>query len=148
MVPDVGPIVGGKGYGVRVDLGEHEGHIRYFPQSARFEAVCTRNADHVSIRCRLTLYSSESLGKGKKSKHAVGRSLGLLAAWLLGDYNGPPHEHSNRLTALALSLSDRTEGRRYLMTMPNADTVATFERTRREGEPEEPERGGSVTFEP
>ncbi len=82
-------------------------------------------------------------GKVSKSltKEHQGRPVGFLAAWLLkGSECVSLEEHRGELTPLTLVFSqyERLEAREYLMTLPNGDTLVSFERPLRDGEPSEP----------
>ena len=127
----------GRGLGERVDFGDNIGYIRFYPFTNRFEALCLRDG-HTVIRCRLTKYASESRGVGDQFNPAAGRPLGLMAAWLLADFAGLPHEHHNPFFLLSLSRQDRQDGRAYLDLLPGGKDILHFERPQRTGEPAEP----------
>ena len=120
-------------------MGANIGLIRWFSKTARFEATCTRDADHIAARCRLTRGSIASAAKGVIFNPAAGRPLGLLAAWLLEPFESLAREHCNVLYVTGFAQQMRINGRQHLLTLPNDDLLAAFERLRRAGEPEEPE---------
>ena len=135
-------IFGGKGLGTVVDFGPTVGYIRWFPQSSRFEAVCTRNdhtGNHKEARCRQTRYCTESRLEGDKFNAAAGRPLGLLSAFLLGSFDGLAHEHGSFWHVLTLTRAQRIDGRRTLKLLENGPLIISFERTQRSGEESEPE---------
>ena len=127
----------GRGHGMKVDFGPDVGYIRWFPFTNRFEASCLRPGHAVS-RCRLTKYASESAGVGEQFNSAMGRPLGLMAAWLLTPFEGPANEHHNHFTVICITRQERVDARMHLSSLTGGGTIQCHERPQRTGEPEEP----------
>ena len=127
----------GRGIGLRVEFGVDVGFIRWFPWTSRFEGTCTRPG-HEDVRCRFTKYATPSSGVGDAYKPALGRPLGLMSAWLLGEFDGMPHEHTDPFHIMSFSRHHRLDGRRHLSTLQDGDLLQAHERPQRSGEPEEP----------
>ena len=127
----------GHGMGLRVDFGEEIGHIRWYPWTGRFEVTCTRLC-HRAERCRITKYNTESTGIGDAFNPALGRPLGLIAAWILCDFCGEPHEHKSPWHALSITRAERIAGINHLLELPNGAEMVCYERPQRTGEPVEP----------
>ena len=114
---------------LRFDLGEL-GDLRYNTVMNYYRAKCGR---HQCERQRTATASEYA------SRAGQGRPLGLLAAWLRAHDCSCKREHVAKGNA---SLAERRAARDFLKTLHSQeayDEFASYERPRRENEPEEPD---------
>ena len=123
--------------GFKVDFGPEAGYIRWFPFTNRFEVTCL-HPGHAEVRCRLTKYASESAGVGEQFNSALGRPLGIMAAWLLKPFDGYPHEHNHHFTQICITRHERLDGRTHLSCLAGGGAIQCHERPKRTGELDEP----------
>lgn len=130
---------GGQGRGLGLHIVElHGGFITYYPETtkskARFQANCGNPAHG---RCRLTRAAVGHQRGGQRQ--AQGRPLGLMAAWLAAGISGMCSSKEDHDACIVfLHLEERAASRQELLLSPNGAALASCERERRRGEPEEP----------
>ena len=112
---------------VRIEVNEH-GSIRFNIKSENLVAHCIYHSGN----CRKSRTSRPSA----RGNSAQGRPLGLLTAWLEDAANYP--DAKSHSSGSAPNLSARQLGRAKFKLLSGSDRFLAYERTRREGEPEEP----------
>lgn len=111
-----------------------EGHrISFYLARQEFYAVCGRGC-HGKL-CRKV---RTSRGSQDTHKSAQGRPLGFLAAWLLGGASEAVDTADAHKWGVACTREERVAARARLAACPGAEGLMSYERARRDGEPEEP----------
>ena len=113
------------------------GDLRYNAKDSHIMAVC-RHPDHVDCRITRTV-NAASAARQIATNPAQGRPLGFLCAWLnAAGRCSSATEHKQLAVPRHLSLQSRQEARAEFMREEEATAIASMERARNDGEPDEP----------
>jgi hypothetical protein len=120
---------------VTIALGAY-GHITFYKSKGEFYAYCAFD-EHHEQSCRKVRVGMKAKAKNNP---ATGRPLGFLVSWLMEAHLFPTSADHRKHEVWCPSQEMRSAARDFLVALPGSAALFAFERLRRPGEGDEPER--------